>query len=258
MPLTANQITNFNENGYICPLNGFSASEATCNRQAFDALLARFQRDGHDTYAINGYHASCRSIYDIVLQPAILDAVGSLIDGPFLAWGTHFFCKTARDPKAVSWHQDAPYWPLTPQATITAWIAIDDVDVANSAMRVIPQSHVLGEIPKRQSTPDENNVLWTSIDLPPTLPQPVAFEMKAGQFSLHHDMLVHGSLSNQSDRRRCGLTVRYAPVSMRGKDQDWTGNAILCRGQDDAGHWTYQSRPAADEPRHGHRIIGGN
>ena len=145
----------------------------------------RFQRDGHDTYAINGYHASCRSIYDVVLHPAILAAVGSLIDGPFLAWGTHYFCKRPHDPKAVSWHQDAPYWPLTPRATITAWIAIDDVDVANSPVRVIPQSHVLGEVPKRPSTADENNVLWTSIDLPSTVRQPVAFEMKAGQFSLH-------------------------------------------------------------------------
>ena len=258
MPLSSSQIQHFHNQGYICPLDGFTPGETAFNRAAFDGLLARFQRDGHDTYAINGYHASCRSIYDMVTHPAILDAVGSLIEGPFLAWGTHFFCKLAHDPKAVTWHQDAPYWPLTPQATITAWIAIDDVDVVNSALRVIPQSHLVGEVPRRPSTVAENNVLNTSIDLSSSVPQPVAFEMKAGQFSLHHDMLVHGSLPNQSDRRRCGLTVRYAPVTVRGSDPGWTGNAILCRGQDDAGHWTYQPRPAADEPLHGHRIIGGN
>ncbi len=258
MRLTPTQIDHYHNDGFLCPLDGFSPAETERNRAAFAALHARFQRDGQDSYAINGYHTSCRSIYDMVMQPAILDAVGSLLGDNFIAWGTHFFCKLPHDPKSVAWHQDAPYWPLTPMATVTAWIAIDDVDVGNSAMRVIPGSHRHGILSKRPSRADEHNVLSTSIDLPSDGLPPTAFEMRAGQFSLHHDLLVHGSLPNTSDRRRCGLTVRYAPVTVRTDNQGWNDSAILCRGHDPSGHWRCQPMPLADEPRHGHRIIGGN
>ena len=63
MHLTTAQIATYHERGYLCPLEGFSPAEAVRNRQAFDDLLARFRRDGQDTYAINGYHTSCRSIW---------------------------------------------------------------------------------------------------------------------------------------------------------------------------------------------------
>lgn len=258
MSLTTQQIAHYQQQGFVCPLDAYAPDEAVRNRSAFDALAERFRRDGHDAYAINGYHASCRSIYDIVRHPAILDAVGSLIDGPFIAWGSHFFNKLAHDPRSVAWHQDAPYWPLTPMATVTAWIAIDDVDDANSAVRVVPGSHRHGVLPKRTSRPDERNVLGTTIDLPADAPAPHSLCMRAGQFSLHHDLLVHGSLPNTSDRRRCGLTVRYAPIAVHTGPSGWNQNAILCRGSDTTGHWVLRPRPLADEPRHGNRIIGAN
>ena len=111
MRLTPTQIDHYHDAGFLCPLDGFSPAETERNRAAFAALHARFQRDGHDSYAINGYHTSCRSIYDMVMQPVILDAVGSLLGDNFIAWGTHFFCKVPHDPTSVVWHQDAPYWP---------------------------------------------------------------------------------------------------------------------------------------------------
>ena len=36
------------------------------------------------------------------------------------------------DGKAVAWHQDASYWPLSPSKTVTVWLAIDDADVDNA------------------------------------------------------------------------------------------------------------------------------
>lgn len=257
MRLTSTQIATFRERGYLCPLDGFSPAEAVRNRQAFDDLLARFRRDGHDTYAINGYHTSCRSIYDMVMHPALLDAVESLVGPDFIAWGTHFFCKLPGDPKSVAWHQDAPYWPLAPMQTVTAWIAIDDVDDSNSAMRVIPGSHRAGPLTMRPSRPEENNVLHQTLDGPVVQEEPASIILRAGQFSLHSDLLVHGSLPNPSERRRCGLTVRYAPVTVRA-DSGWGVNAIRCRGDDPSGHWQFPTPPTTDEPRHGQRIIGAN
>ena len=55
--------------------------------------------------------------------------------------GSHLSAKLAGDAKRVSWHQDASYWPLTPSRVVSAWPAIDDTAVDNSAMQVIPGSH---------------------------------------------------------------------------------------------------------------------
>ncbi len=44
---------------------------------------------------------------------------------------------------------------------------------------------------------------------------PVALEMRAGQISLHSDWILHGSEPNRSDRRRCGLAMRYLSADVR-------------------------------------------
>ena len=89
---------------------------------------------------------------------------------------------------------------------------------------------------------------------------PVVNALAAGEISLHADMLAHGSSPNRSDRRRCGLTVRYCPPTVRPLDAAWGRQAILCRGQDQAGNWTHNPRPERDEltPASRPRSIGAN
>ena len=59
----------------------------------------------------------------------------------------------------MSWHQDASYWPLSPSKTVTVWLAVDDADAGNGAMRVIPCCHVKAQLAYRRSTEAEHNVL---------------------------------------------------------------------------------------------------
>jgi len=44
---------------------------------------------------------------------------------------------------------------------------------------------------------------------------PVALEMRAGKISLHSGWILHGSEPNRSDRRRCGLAMRYLSADVR-------------------------------------------
>lgn len=255
--LSADQVALFNRQGFIPRIPVFTPTQAEANRAAFDHLLALFRAAGKDSYAINGFHGSCASIWDLVTNPLILDCVQDLLGEHFIAWGTHFFCKMPNDGKAVSWHQDAPYWPLSPTHTVTAWIAIDDADESNAAMRVIPGSHLLGPLPTRPSKPEENNVLGTSLDQVERIAAPVSLNLRAGEMSLHSDLLVHGSLPNPGPRRRCGLTIRYATVDVR-SDKGWNQNAILCRGHDPAGYWRVRPRPVGESPFSDHKTIGAN
>ncbi len=245
--LTPAQIEHFNKQGYIFPLDVFDEEGARRNREYFDQLLeeVRQANDGRDQYSINGYHRKCAGIYDLATHPVILDYVQDILGPNFVAWGTHFFCKLPRDPKAVPWHQDASYWPLTPSKTVTAWLAIDDADRHNSAMKVIPGTHDKGHLQWKQAEGD--NVLWQEVVNPESFGRPQYIELKAGQISLHSDMLVHGSDPNESDRRRCGLTIRYASMDVRATgDRQWNKNGIWCRGEDRTGHWSNLPRPEGD------------
>ena len=60
-------------------------------------------------------------------------------------------------------------------------------------------------------------------------------------------MLVHGSLPNQYDRRRCGLTIRYVSTDVRPINPDWGTRAILCRGTNDKPWWRVIERPEGED-----------
>lgn len=244
--LTVEQIEQYNELGYIFPLDVFTSEEADANRAYFDFLMAEAEKKGHNSYSINGWQKYCAGIYDLVIEPRILDYVQDLLGEDLICWGTHYFCKMPGDEKQVNWHQDASYWPLTPSKTVTVWLAIDDADVENGAMEVIPKSHTYGQVPYEQSTAEDKNVLGQSVRGVEQFGEaPVAFEMKAGQISLHTDLLLHGSKPNLSTRRRCGLTMRFVPPDVRAL-KGWNKNATICRGQDVDGHWQHNTRPIGD------------
>lgn len=244
--LTREQVRSFNETGYLKPFRVFDDAAVEENRRYFDALLERALATGRNSYSINGFQRTCRGIYDLVKHPAILALVRDILGEDVVCWGTHYFCKLPGDGKAVAWHQDASYWPLTPSKTVTAWLAIDDADRANGCMKVVPGTHRLGPLKFRDSKPDENNVLWQTIDDPERYGTPEYFELRAGEISLHADLLVHGSEPNTSDRRRCGLTMRYASTDVVAH-WGWNAGSVLCLGRDPEGHWADIPRPAADE-----------
>lgn len=244
--LTPEQIRFFNERGYLKGFRIFNDDETAANRRGFDRLLANVLQEGKNSYSINGYHARSRMIYDLVRHPLILEYVQDLLGPDVVAWGTHYFCKLPGDGKAVSWHQDASYWPLTPSKTVTVWLAIDDSDRENGCMRVIPGTHLLGPLAFRDSNASENNVLWQTIIDAERHGEPVDFELKAGEISLHSDLLAHGSEPNRSSRRRCGLTIRYASTDVRAH-LGWNRNSILCSGRDASGHWGHLPRPEQND-----------
>jgi len=245
--LSAEQVATYNRDGIIEGLDVFDARQAAANRAAFDRILADFRALGHDGYAINGYHRCCRSIYDLATTPRILDLVEDLIGPDIVAWGTHYFCKLPDDGKRVPWHQDAGYWPLEPTRTVTAWLAIDDSDAGNGAMQVIPGTHRHGAL-AHEDYDRADGVLWQHTRDVDTLGEPRHVCLRAGQISLHADLLVHGSDPNPGPRRRCGLTIRYASSAVRVQERaTWSRDAILCRGADPDGNWRHLPRPEGDD-----------
>jgi ectoine hydroxylase-related dioxygenase (phytanoyl-CoA dioxygenase family) len=126
---------------------------------------------------------------------------------------------------------------------VTVWLAIDDADRENACMRFIPRTHHYGHLTYRLTENDGANVLNQTVDGAESFGEPIYVELKAGEISMHNDLLLHGSEANNSARRRCGLTLRYCAADVRAH-MDWNQKGVIVSGSDPSGHWANQPRPA--------------
>lgn len=240
--LTPEQIGCYNKDGYVKPLDIYSPGEIADIRAYFDRILEETIAAGGNSYSISTAHMKYGPVYDMLTNKRIVDAVADLLGDDVIAWGSHFFCKMPGDGKDVAWHQDASYWPLSPSKAVTVWLAIDDADTANGCMKFIAGSQHFGHLTYRRSDPGDHSVLNQVVDNPEQYGREVIDELKAGQASIHSDLLLHGSDANDSDRRRCGLTLRYAAADVRA-GMGWNAKGVVVRGQDKDGHWGNPPRP---------------
>lgn len=247
MHLTAEQVRDYSRDGYLTGLRIAEDVEAARYRQLFDELE---EQEGRDKCHIGllDRHLDQEFIRQLATHPSILDCVESLIGPNILLLATHFFCKYGKEEKFVAWHQDVTYWGLEPPLAITAWYAIDDSDCENGCMRVIPGTHRNG-VREHGTSQEQGNLLSINQEVPVTEAEEqsaVDLQLKAGEISLHDGLLIHGSLPNRSDRRRCGLTLRYVPAHVKQVEQnsvgkDWT--TVLVRGQNEEMNFPERAQP---------------
>ena len=247
MTITARQVQFFEEQGYLTGLDVYDVAKASAICKAFDKFE---DHEGRESCAIGlqGRHIDQRFIWDLASETKILDCLEALMGSDILVLSTHFFCKYPRTTnKFVAWHQDVTYWGLEPPFALTAWYAVDDSDVENGCMRVIPGSHRQGVVAHGESRRAGNLLsINQEVDTDVDENEAVDLILKAGQMSIHHGHLIHGSNPNQSQRRRCGLTIRYCPphikpVAANSLGKPWP--AVLARGEDrfhNFGNWELQ------------------
>lgn len=242
--LSRDRIRQFNSDGYIRGIRVYSEEEICSIRKWFDDLLDRVVASGGDSYSISTAHLKYGPVYDMLTHPAIVAVVRDILGEDVIGWGSHFFCKMPGDGKAVAWHQDASYWPLSPSKTVTVWLAVDDADAENGCMKFISGSQHFGHMTYRESSEDDHNVLNQTIDNPQQYGTEVLAELKAGEISVHSDLLLHGSDANNSQRRRCGLTLRYCTPDVTA-GSNWHEKGVVVSGRDFSGNWADPARPDA-------------
>jgi non-haem Fe2+, alpha-ketoglutarate-dependent halogenase len=243
--LTPAQVEHFNSQGYVNGIRIFSAEEIAEIRAFVDTTIGRVLAKGGDSYSVKHAHMKYGRVWDLITHPRVTSLVKDLLGEDVVGWGAHFFCKMPEDPKIIAWHQDASYWPLTPSKTLTVWLAIDDADVENGCMKFVAGSHLKGHLTYRQSGAEEDNVLNQTVVNAEQYGTVVYNQLKAGEASIHSDLLLHSSEANNSKRRRCGLTLRYCTPDVRGT-LGWNNEGILISGHDPEGHWGNPARPVRD------------
>ncbi|MEC7488482.1 MAG: phytanoyl-CoA dioxygenase family protein [Pseudomonadota bacterium] len=237
--LSEAQIEFFRENGHLHPFDGIDAKEAAALCRDLEAYEKT--QGNNATAIITKSHLLFSRAFTFTRRAAILDAVEDLIGPDILFFSSRFWIKPGRDGSFVSWHQDSAYFGLEPNDLVTVWLALTDSTTENGCLRVIPRTH-LGKSYTHDETPDERNLLARSQSIEEIDDGgAVDLELKAGQFSIHHERLVHGSLPNETERPRIGLGLFCMPTRVRSTlDRRF---ADLARGTDTYLHWDHDPTP---------------
>jgi non-haem Fe2+, alpha-ketoglutarate-dependent halogenase len=242
--LSKAEIERYWEEGFVFPIRVMAKDEALAYRRH----LERFEASTGGPLKGDLRHKShllFTWLAELVRHPRILDAVEDLYGPDLLCWSSNFFIKERENPAYVSWHQDSTYWGLSKPDVVSAWVAFTPADDGNGAMRVIPASHRLDQIPHRD-TFAKDNLLTRGQEVAVAVDESraVTLALEPGEMSLHHVRLVHGSPPNPSPDRRIGFAIRYVPTHIRQIAGD--DSASLVRGEDRFGHFELEPRPAAD------------
>jgi hypothetical protein len=217
--LSESEIETYHREGYVIPkIFRFDDEELANLREGLDAVLANNpdimpdrlmnpHLNQGEPYGARGHPV----FYRLVRDPRILDMAEAVMGPDLILLFTHLFCKPADGKRIVPWHQDGPFWPVTPTAACTIWLALDDVDESNGAMKVIPGSHK-HEALEHNLLDDPNSTLNRELSVE-NVDEGKAklIELKAGQILLHDIGIIHASAANTSGRRRAGLALRYMP-----------------------------------------------
>ena len=205
--LSSNQLQEYNDNGYVAPIEVLTKDEAFEVRKEIEKIETKWP-DELKGAGRNYIHMISPILDEVCHNSKMLDAVESIIGKNILICGTTLFIKNPNEKGFVSFHQDATYIGLEPHNWVTAWLAITDANEENGCMRMWPGSHK-DNLKEHNQMFNKDNLLTrgqTVNNVPNENTTPVI--LKAGQMSLHHPMVIHGSGVNKSKDRRIGFVIQ--------------------------------------------------
>lgn len=106
-------------------------------------------------------------------------------------------------------------------AHLTCWVALEDAKIDNGCLHYIPKSHTWDLLPitglagnmdaiREVLTPDQMKAMEN----------PVAIELKKGQITFHHPLLIHGSFENRTERSRRAAVLNFFKTGTKSMTND--------------------------------------
>lgn len=228
MTLTQPQVDFFHENGYAVLGPILKPDEIAILREAYDEefrksvegggarnlAIEKDQAEKKPTQMLQIMQMCERSLHfrKLIYDTRILDAVQSLIGPNLMLFHDQALFKPARHGGPVNWHQDNAYWKCSPALLLSCWLTLDDVDVSNGAMQVIPGSHLRPVWHEETNTPAliETKGFDKS--------KAVVVDLPAGGAMLHHCQTLHYTAPNTTDRQRRAFAIHFMPPGTRDRD----------------------------------------
>ena len=146
----------------------------------------------------------------------ILDIAEDLIGPNLQLFHDQALYKPVHCGGPIHWHQDNGYWQCAPANLVSCWMTLDDVDVHNGAMHVIPGSHLQPVAHEReQGTPlfDVGDKIDASAA--------EVIELPAGGVMFHHCQTLHHTPRNSTDRQRRAFAIHFMNPGTRSLRKDF-------------------------------------
>ncbi len=221
--LSNEQLEFFHENGYLTGIRLLSDEQVETLRAELAELIDP-NHPGHDLFyefhsneskdpAKVLFHALgawriAPGFHDLLWNPAFMVAASQLLGGAVRFWHDQLFCKPAHHGGVVAWHQDYSYWTRTqPMAHLSCWIGLDDSTRANGCVHYVPGSHRWSLLPKTGLANDMHAIESVLTAEQKKQFQPVPIELKKGECSFHHPLMVHGSYENFTGKPRRATVI---------------------------------------------------
>jgi len=178
------------------------------------------------------------AFHDVLWSPPFVMAAFQLLEGAVRFWHDQLFCKPAKHGGVVAWHQDYSYWTRTePMAHLTCWIGLDDSTRENGCLHYVPGSHRWKLLPVTGLTGNMDEIQTVLTPEQRQAFRPVPIELKRGECTFHHPLLVHGSYENRSERSRRATVINVFRDGVRsGSDESLlTGVPAIPKGRKSEG-----------------------
>jgi len=221
--LTDQQIDFYQQNGYLAGIRMLSDQQVEILRDELD-LLTDPSHSGRELFyeynsnestdptttlfhALGAWRVS-PAFYDLLWIPAFLIPAVQLLGSPVRFWHDQIFYKPARHGGIVAWHQDYSYWTRTqPMAHLSCWIGLDDSKIDNGCLHYVPRSHRWDLLPVTGLADDMNAIQGLLNQEQNKEFKPLPIELRKGEASFHHPLMVHGSFGNKTDRPRRAVVI---------------------------------------------------
>ncbi len=222
--LTQSQIDEYNEVGAIVVPDVLSPAEVAELRRVTDSFVeqSRAHASHTDIFDLEDTHTPAQPRVRRIKQPHLHDpAYGALVRHPKIMavlsalWGPNIRFDTAKlnlksagFGAAVEWHQDWAFYPHTNDDLAAVGVMMDDMEVANGPLMIIPGSH---KVPKVFDHHADGKFCGA---MDPTkkevdFSKAITLTGKAGSISVHHVRAVHGSAVNTSNKDRRLLLFQF-------------------------------------------------
>jgi ectoine hydroxylase-related dioxygenase (phytanoyl-CoA dioxygenase family) len=247
--LTNEQIESYKTNGYLAgiklltdkQLEGLRAEFAELTDPAHPAIKFFYEYHSNEStdpskilfHALGAWRVG-QAFHDLLWNPKFLMPASQLLGGPVRFWHDQIFYKPAHHGGGVAWHQDYSYWTRTkPMAHLSCWIGLDDSTRDNGCVHYVPRSHRWNLLPVTGLADDMDAIQSVLSAEQKRQFKPVAIELKSGEASFHHPLMVHGSFANRSDRPRRATVINVFLDGVKSNSDDplLAGVPVIAKGQ---------------------------
>lgn len=246
--LSQEQLRSYERDGFLFPLAALSRDELAKAAGVMEELEERLG-GVLSSRSVMQPHLHFRWAYDLATHPKVLGAAKDIIGPNILVHSSTLFIKYPHNPNYVSWHQDGHYWQLSAPRLVSAWVALTDSTVENGCLRVVRGSHK-HSLPHYERR-SENNLLSTGLHVAAEVAERDInnVTLKAGEMSLHHVNMVHGSGPNPSATKRIGYAIRLMAAGVKQVRRHHA--VVLACGRDDYHYFELLNGPPTDDIKEG-------